>query len=108
MHAFLFLYVVKIMLGNLFSKINFSITSFFRGPSRKEEGGKESTSMMTKRGGVKDNLWCMMTFGERQPSVEENLQWKTTCGGKATNKQGRRLKFGILTVVTNINSTKVL
>ena len=44
--------------------------------------------------------------GGLRPSVEDDLQWKTTCGGKATSKQGRRLKFGMLTVFRNIRSSK--
>ena len=47
-------------------------------------------------------------MGGRQPSVEDNPEWKTTFGGEATSKQGRRLKFGMLTVLTNIRSAKVL
>ena len=38
--------------------------------------------------------------------MEDVLQWKTTFGGEATSKQGRR--FGMLTVLTNIRSIKVL
>ena len=34
--------------------------------------------------------------------VEDDLWWKTTFGGETTSKQGRRLRFGIMTVVTNI------
>ena len=57
---------------------------------------------------MEDDLRCYTTFGGRRPSMEDNLQWKTTCGEKATSKQGRRLKFGMLTVLTNIRSSKVL
>ena len=38
---------------------------------------------------------------------ENDLQWKTTFSGEATSKQGRRLRFGMLTVLTDIRSTKV-
>ena len=31
-----------------------------------------------------------------------------TVGGMATSKQGRRLRFGMFTVLTNIRSTKAL
>ena len=40
--------------------------------------------------------------------VDDNLWWKMTFGGEATSKQGRRLRFGMLTVLTNIRSTMVL
>ena len=30
---------------------------------------------------VEDNLWWKTTFGGRQPLVEDDLQWKTTFGG---------------------------
>ena len=39
--------------------------------------------------------------GGGQPLVEDDLQWKTTFSGEATSKQGRRLIFGILTLLTN-------
>ena len=60
---------------------------------------------------MEDDLGWKMTFGGRQPSVKDNhlveddLQWKTTFSGGATSKQGRELRFGILTVLTNIRST---
>ena len=44
----------------------------------------------------------MSWYVEDDFSVEDDLQWKTT------SKQGRRLKFGMLTVLTNTKSTKVL
>ena len=31
--------------------------------------------------------------------VEDDLWWKTTFGGVATSKQGRKLRFGMLTVL---------
>ena len=40
--------------------------------------------------------------------MEDNLWWKTIFGGEAASKQGRRLRFGMLTELTNIRSTKVL
>ena len=40
--------------------------------------------------------------------MEDDLWWKTTFSGEATSKEGRRLRFGTLTVLTNIRSTKVL
>ena len=40
--------------------------------------------------------------------MEDDLWWKTTFGGEATSKQGRRLRFVMLIVLTNIRSTKVL
>ena len=40
--------------------------------------------------------------GGRRPLVEDNIWWKTA------SKQGRRLRFGMLTVLTNIRPTKVL
>ena len=33
--------------------------------------------------------------------VEDDLWWKTTFSGEATSKEGRRLRFGTLTVLTN-------
>ena len=52
--------------------------------------------------------WWKTTFCGRQPSVEDDLWWKTAFSGEATSKQGKRLRFGMLTVLTNIRSTKVL
>ena len=46
--------------------------------------------------------------GGRQPSVEDDLRGKMTFSGGAISEQGRRLRFGMLTVLTNIRSTKVL
>ena len=46
--------------------------------------------------------------GGGRPSVGDDLWWKMTISGEATFKQGRRLRFGILIVLTNIRSTKVL
>ena len=43
-------------------------------------------------------LW----YVEDDFSVEDDLQWKTT------SKQARRLRFGMLTTLKNIRSTKVL
>ena len=40
--------------------------------------------------------------------VDDDLWWKTNFGGEATSKQGRKLKFGMLIVLTNIRSTKML
>ena len=51
---------------------------------------------------------CMMHDGGRRPSVEDDLLWKMTFSGEATSKQGRGLRFGILTLLTNIRSSKVL
>ena len=31
--------------------------------------------------------------------MEDDLRWKMTFGGEATSKQGRKLRFGILTVL---------
>ena len=39
--------------------------------------------------------------------VEDDLQRKTTFSGEVTSKQGSKLRFGMLTVLTNIRSTKV-
>ena len=39
--------------------------------------------------------------------MEDDLLWKMTFGGETTSKQGRKLKFGMLTFLTNIRSTKV-
>ena len=55
-----------------------------------------------------DNLWWKMTFGGGRPLVEDDLWWKMTFGGEASSKQGRKLIFGMLTVLTNIRSTMVL
>ena len=37
--------------------------------------------------------------------VEDDLWWKTTFGGETAFRQGRRLRFDMLTVLTNIRST---
>ena len=58
-----------------------------------------------RRPSVEDNLRWKTTFGGRQPSVEDDLGSKTTfCGTLcATSKQGRKLRFCMLTVITNIS-----
>ena len=57
---------------------------------------------------VEDDLQWKMTFGGRHPLGEDDLQWKMTFGGEATSKQGRKPRFGMFTVLTNIRSIKVL
>ena len=68
---------------------------------------------------TKDNLWWATTFGGRQLLVKNDLRWKSTFGGRrpsvednlqlrATSKQGKKLRFGMLTVITNIRSIKVI
>ena len=55
-------------------------------------------TLLSKVGGWDLVLWLM----------EDNLRWKTTFSGEATSKHGRRLGFGMLTVLMNIRSTEVL
>ena len=46
--------------------------------------------------------------GGGRPLVEDALQLKRPFGGETTSKQGRKLRLGMLTVLTNIRSIKVL
>ena len=82
---------------------------------------------------MEDNLRWKTTFGWRQPSVEDGLWWilayclvrlvaflgsmlpqymalsvRLFCSSRVSPKKIRRLRFGVLTALTNLRSTKVL
>ena len=106
-------------------------TTFIGGQPSLEDDLWGKTTFGGRQSSVEDNLRWKMTFNGRRPSVEVDLQWKTmiflgsmlpqylalcTCfyvcyvtlrqkSFQNTSKQGRGLRFGMLTVFTNIKST---
>ena len=65
---------------------------------------KNVRPFLSKIGGW--DLVCGL-FSQIQAQLRCYGRWKTTFGGESTPKQVR-LRFGMLTVLTNIRSTKVL
>ena len=54
----------------------------FRPLLASRKGRRLIFSILTVQPSVEDDLQWKMTFGGRRPSVEDDLQWKMTFGGR--------------------------